>query len=221
MPGDPGQQSTYNERSTERSYDPSGHSPIDDYGNSDRIKITVPSLPSTGFAPNRITLLPHQPKEKAYEGLGDLWLEIPVLGVKVSIMGIPQSASGWDLTWLWDQAGYLEGTAFPTHAGNSAITAHVTLSNGQPGPFANLYTMYWGQRVIIHAYGQQYIYEVREVRRIWPGNLSVLRHEDQSWLTLLTCYEYNEQAGDYRYRIAVRAVLVKVILEDDSPPDSK
>jgi len=37
-----------------------------------------------------------------------------------------------------------------------------------------------------------------------------MRHQDQSWVTLLTCKGYNEDTGDYDLRTVVRAVLISV-----------
>ena len=98
-------------------------------------------LPGTGFAPGRVTALPAQPADRRYTRVSDLTLDIPKLGVQVPIVGIPRAGNSWDLTWLWKEAGWLNGTAFPTWAGNSVLTAHVYLSNGQPGPFVNLHTL--------------------------------------------------------------------------------
>jgi LPXTG-site transpeptidase (sortase) family protein len=210
IPLDPGVQSSYNASSTERFYDPLDPAGVDDYRTTSRVTINRPPLPKTGFAPGRVTALPAQPQEKEYKQLDTLTLEIPRLGVKLSILGVPISAQGWDLTWLSNQAGWLEGTAYPTLAGNSGLTAHTYLADGTPGPFVNLGSLYWGDNVYIHANGSKYIYEVREVRLLWPEDVSVLRHEEYSWLTLITCREYNEKARDYTYRVAVRAVLVRV-----------
>ncbi|MFN3742017.1 MAG: sortase, partial [Anaerolineales bacterium] len=210
LPGDvSAPQSDYNNTSTERYYDPL--SPVNVYGVQASIAITVPRLPRTGFAPGVLTDIPPQPADKAYTDLGDFWLEIPKLGVKMPIVGIPAKGEEWDLTWLWDQAGWLEGTAYPTHAGNSALTAHVYLPNGQPGPFLNLGELRWGDQVIVHLGGQRYIYEVRQVRQVSPYSLSPLRHEDLPWLTLITCREYDARTNSYRYRVIVRAVLIKVV----------
>jgi sortase (surface protein transpeptidase) len=52
--------------------------------------------------------------------------------------------------------------------------------------------------------------EIREVRLVWPDDTSVLRREEYDWIMLITCREYNENKDDYTYRVAVRAVLVKV-----------
>jgi LPXTG-site transpeptidase (sortase) family protein len=144
------------------------------------------------------------------QDLGDLWLEIPRLNLQLPIVGVPLRDDGWDLTWLWDEAGWLEGTAYPSWAGNTVLTAHVYLPNGEPGPFVNLHTLYWGDTVILHANGQRYIYQVRSTRRVYPGDTSIINHEDEDWLTLLTCQGYNERKDAYDYRIVVRAVLLKV-----------
>jgi hypothetical protein len=40
------------------------------------------------------------------------------------------------------------------------------------------------------------------------------QHEVLPWITLLTCRGYDEQSDTYRWRTAVRAVLVSVLNED-------
>jgi LPXTG-site transpeptidase (sortase) family protein len=167
-------------------------------------------LPDTGFPPGKITLLPKQPPAKAFQDLGELWLEIPALNIQAPIIGVPQSGSGWDVHWLWDQAGYLEGTAFPTWNGNTGIAAHTYLPSGTPGPFANLEKLVWGERVVIHGWGQRYIYEVRTISRVWPDDLSVLQHEEYDWITLISCDGFDEGSGRFQQRLVVRAVLITV-----------
>ena len=166
---------------------------------------------STGFAPDMVTMLPEQPTGLAYTP-SELWIEIPTLGIKQQIVGIPQTEAGWDVSWLADSIGYLQGTAFPTWAGNSVLTGHVTGADGLPGVFAHLGTLDWGKQIIIHAYGQKYIYEVRTVDK-WsnPDSTRVIeKHEELPWLTLITCRGYDEETGTYRYRTVIRAVQVKV-----------
>jgi LPXTG-site transpeptidase (sortase) family protein len=135
-------------------------------------------------------------------------LEIPDLGIKIPIVGVPAVENSWDVNWLWDQAGWLEGTAYPTWNGNSVITSHVYLSNGLPGPFVNLKTLKWGDEIFIHAHGNRYIYKVHSVSYVAPDDESVLQHEEQSLLTLVTCFGYNETSDSYRYRVVVKAVRV-------------
>ena len=40
--------------------------------------------------------------------------------------------------------------------------------------------------------------------------MSVFRHEEKPWLTLLTCKEYDKITSSYRSRLVVRAVLLRV-----------
>jgi LPXTG-site transpeptidase (sortase) family protein len=201
-------QTDANPRSFERFYNPGDG--IDTYGRNDDAVIRIPrQLPWTGFAPGVVTSLTAQPANLEYEELGDLWIEIPVLGLRLPITGVPFVDGNWDLTWLGKQAGYLEGTAFPTMNGNSGITAHVYNADGTPGPFVNLGTLKWGDEIIIHSQGTTYHYEVREVNIVYPDQIASLRHENQSWVTLITCKGYNSKTGEYKQRIEVRAVLVE------------
>jgi LPXTG-site transpeptidase (sortase) family protein len=209
LPGDESApQSTWNSLSTERDYDPGD--PVNIYGLGASSSIQIPRLPDTGFAPGRVTPLSPPPTSKMYEDMGGMWLGIPDLNVWVPIVGVPMGADEWDLTWLWGQAGYLEGTAYPTWPGNTAMTAHVVLPSGMPGPFARLGDLRWGDRILLRAYGRSYIYEVRQVRYVHPGDLSVLRHEQYDWLTLITCASYDHVNDRYLHRVVVRAVLVEI-----------
>ena len=172
--------------------------------------VTVPLLPATGFAPDQITERMPQPEEKSYAAYGDMRLEIPKIHVDIPIVGVPKLASGWDLSWLNGEAGYLAGTAFPTWEGNTALTAHVYDADGNPGPFAQLSSLQYGDRFTIRHLGLRYTYEVRSVRQVAPDDLRVLSHETYDWVTLLTCKGYDEDSGLYALRTAVRAVLVIV-----------
>ncbi len=187
---------------------------LSDFTYNFRVIAARASLPATGFAPDRVTILPAQPESKAY-GKADMWLEIPVLGIEQPIVGIPK-LDEWDVSWLGDQIGYLNGTAYPTWAGNSVLTGHVTNSNGDPGPFAQLGTLKWGDRIIIHAFGQKYIYEIRSVDR-WtnPKDTRMLeKHEELPWVTMITCTGYDAKTGTYRWRTVVRAVQIRVVDEE-------
>ncbi|PWH18671.1 MAG: hypothetical protein DDG60_00110 [Anaerolineae bacterium] len=212
--GQPVSLSDYNDFANERWYDPADAAGINNYGASSTITINAPAaLPATGFAPGRMTQLPAQPAEKAYTNLGNMWLEIPSLGLNLPITGVPLTEDGWDLTWLSNQAGYLTGTTFPGQVGTTGLTAHVTLADGTPGPFRNLDKLYWGNVIILHADGYRYTYEVREMRTVLPSDFSVFKEDGYTWLTLLTCKGYVPWLDTYNYRYAVRAVLMKVEYE--------
>lgn len=167
-------------------------------------------IPVTGFPQGEVTRLDAQPAAKAYAST-EILIEIPKLGLKTSIVGVPQTDNGWDVSWLGRNAGWLNGSAFPTWKGNSVITAHVWDAYNKPGPFAGLIDLQYGDQIRIHAYGQIYTYEITESSLVLPSNISsAFRHEEKSVLTLITCEGYQEKNGTYTHRRMVRAVLVKV-----------
>jgi len=167
-------------------------------------------LPDTGFRPGVISVLPIQPDSMLYSQQ-DMHLEIPALKLDLPVVGVPQSGNGWDVTWLGESAGWLNGTAYPTWAGNSVITAHVWDAFNNPGPFAQIKDLKYGNSIRIHAFGQVYTYEVRENRTVQPNQAkTVLKHEDKAWLTLVTCENYSDLFGSYTSRRMVKAVLVSI-----------
>jgi LPXTG-site transpeptidase (sortase) family protein len=171
----------------------------------------VKNLPSTGFSQEAVTELPAQPAARAYAAYSDLLLKIPSIGVSLPIVGVPLGDTGWDVTWLGERAGWLNGTAFPSWSGNSVITGHVWDANNQPGPFVKLKALRYGDQVRIYAWGQMYTYAVRQNELLAPTQISAaLKHEEASWITLLTCEDYNTLGETYTSRRMVRAVLVNV-----------
>ena len=172
----------------------------------------VEEIPATGFAPGMITLLP--PATVTYKDLGNLWIEIPNLNVRSAITGVPFEDNTWDVTWLYDQVGWLQGTAFPTWAGNSVLTAHAYTADGLPGPLAFLRSLKYNDRIIVHYGGMKYTYALRSNFLTAPGTTSwITRHEKLGWITLVTCQQFNEKTQSYTYRRVVRAVLVDVGLD--------
>lgn len=137
-------------------------------------------------------------------------LEIPGLNVKIPIVGVPKKNGTWNVSWLADQAGWLEGSAFPSWKGNSVLTGHVYLASGLAGPFVNLNKLKYGDKIVIHVHGQKYIFEVQTNAIVTATDSAVIKHEEKSWLTLVTCKDYDEQTKTYKNRVVVRAVLVKV-----------
>ena len=162
-----------NPLSTERFYAPG--SSLNDYTLTAAASVMPILLPETGFAPGRVTRLPAQTAEKAYTALSQISLEIPALDVEIPVMGVPRSAAGWDLSWLGEQAGYLEGTTYPSWDGVTVLAGHTTLPSGLPGPFSGLSSLRWGDELILHANGQVYVYEVRQVRLVQPDDLSAFQ----------------------------------------------
>lgn len=175
------------------------------------IQYDINGLPATGFAPGALTLLPPQPENIRYHSEGGLRLVIPAFGLNTAIVGIPEITGNWDVTWLGANAGYLEGTAFPTTPGNTVLTGHSYLANGAAGPFSRLSTLKWGDKIEILAWGQKYLYEVRETSLVDPEDTGVItKHETLDWITIITCQGYDEKNARYDRRVVVRAVLISV-----------
>jgi LPXTG-site transpeptidase (sortase) family protein len=157
------------------------------------------------------TSIPSYPVGAPYHSLGDLWLEIPAQNVRAAITGVPLKSQGWDLTWLRNQIGWLEGTAAPTWTGNTVLTAHAYTADGAPGPFVALKNLKYGDSVVIHSGGYVYTYQVKTKALVSANNTSLLtKHEDQDWVSLVTCQTYDEATASYKYRVVVRAILVTV-----------
>jgi LPXTG-site transpeptidase (sortase) family protein len=137
-------------------------------------------------------------------------LVIPSLGVNIPVVGVPKRDGTWNVAWLADQAGWLEGSAFPSWSGNSVLTGHVYLASGLPGPFVNLNKLKFGDQVVVYAFGQKYTFDVQTNEIVNPTDRSVMKHEEKPWLTLVTCRDYDEKTSTYKSRVVVRAVLVDV-----------
>jgi LPXTG-site transpeptidase (sortase) family protein len=174
----------------------------------------INKLPDLGFAPGVTTKFSVQSPGKQYGDMGQMILEIPTLGVSIPVVGVPVNGGEWDVSWLGNQAGYLEGTAFPTWKGNSVISGHVYLQNGLPGPFSNLEMLKWGDKINIHSWEQDYVYEVRGTSLVQPDDLSVLDATQLPWVTLVTCKGYDPVSDSYQWRVVVKAVQVQILGED-------
>lgn len=186
-------------------------------GASGGTTVSTTLIPMTGFAPGRITDLSGLPVTR-YKALGGATLEIPALDIKLRIVGVPKKDNTWDVNWLLNNAGWLEGSAFPGYSGNSVLTSHVTLQYGQPGPFANLHKLKAGDKILVHAFGSLYVFEVRSVDRLSPSNPSIMKHEEKPWLTLFTCADFYDKGSTYLRRLVVKAVLVDTQAEPYQSP---
>ncbi|NPA93288.1 MAG: sortase [Chloroflexi bacterium] len=184
-----------------------------------QLVVLDPVLPETGF--------PHRSQVAGFTqaavpaarmvGQAALWLEVPALGIQAPVQGVPLTSQGWDVSWLGDEVGWLEGSAFPTRAGNTVLVGHVWNADNTPGVFAGLKTLGYDDLIVVHAWGQRYVYAVREKQVLRPEDVrSLWAPRSYDWLTLLTCADYDPQADTYQARLAVYAVLVAVT-PDDNP----
>jgi LPXTG-site transpeptidase (sortase) family protein len=165
-------------------------------------------IPVTGFAPGRVTKMDID-SHPTY-GAASLTLDIPVIKVKTDIVGVEHKNGNWDVSWLQNQVGWLNGTAYPTWKGNSVLTAHVVGADGKPSVFSGLKHLGVGEYIFVDHSGYRYTYQVLTNSIVEPDDSSVMKHEEKSFLTLITCDNYDEKTGTYLNRVVVRAVLVDV-----------
>ena len=170
---------------------------------------SLTGLPSTGFPGGSVTELAAQPDDVSYLET-EMQLEIPALDVLIPIIGVPGTEAGWDITWLGESAGYLEGSTFPTWEGNTVLTAHNYTADGKPGPFNKLETLKFGDVITIHAWNRDFIYEVRIRDIVNPDDTSLLNASEYDMITLITCKNYDESSDSYLNRVVVQAVLVDI-----------
>jgi LPXTG-site transpeptidase (sortase) family protein len=114
------------------------------------------------------------------------------------------------VSWLQNQVGWLNGTAYPTWKGNSVLTAHVVNADGKPGVFSRLKSLGVGEYIFVYGAGYRYTYKVVSNDVVQPTDASVMKHEDKSFLTLITCDTYDAKTGTYLHRVVIGAALVDV-----------
>jgi LPXTG-site transpeptidase (sortase) family protein len=165
-------------------------------------------IPVTGFAPGRVTKM-EIASHPTYSATS-LTLDIPVIKVETSIVGVEYQNGNWDVSWLQNQVGWLNETAYPTWKGNSVLTAHVVGADGKPGVFSGLKALGVGEYIFVHNAGYRYTYKVVSNAYVQPNDSNVMKHEEKSYLTLITCDSYDEKTGIYLRRVVVRAELVDV-----------
>jgi len=165
-------------------------------------------IPVTGFAPNTETKLDVLARP-LYDTTG-LMIDIPVLKIYAPISGVQFKDGYWDVSWLQGQVGWLDGTAYPTWKGNSVLMGHVINADGKSGVFSRLKALGVGEYIFVYNSGYRYIYKVVSNKSVQPNDISVLKHEEKSYLTLITCDKFDAKTATYLTRIVVRAVLVDV-----------
>ncbi len=115
----------------------------------------------------------------------------------------------WNLDYLYNQAGHLEGTANLDEGGNFVLAGHVELGDGQPGPFARIGELRKGDLISIFrdnsAAAEVILYAVTDVLIVAPNDFSVIRNRGYEELTLITCTDWDAQKYDYLKRVVVRA----------------
>ena len=138
---------------------------------------------------------------RAYEDSAKKWnhspmaiLEIPSMHLKVPVF------DGTDALTLNHAVGRIGGTALPGGPGNIGIAGH------RDGFFRGLRDIRLGDEIDLRTHGGTDLYTVDHIQIVAPRDVSVLRPQDKSAVTLVTCYPFYF-VGNAPKRFVVTAYL--------------
>lgn len=143
------------------------------------------------------------------EGVGTR-LVIPKLNLDAPIVISPIKNQTWQVDHLDQAIGHLEGTAAPGSNSNMVLAGHVTLAEGVYGPFAGLAQLSPGDVLTVYQGDQKFNYVVDGYQIVGRTAIEVTHPTQTGQLTLITCNNWNNEAGRYEQRL-----VVKSHLEDD------
>ncbi len=160
-------------------------------------------LPETGFSAVRPQVITEKPMDLNYKPLG--WtIQIPELSMQTEIVHIPTVNGKYEVTWLGDAAGLLEGSALPGE-GRAVIAGHNHLNTMEAGPFAMLRQMEINNRIfILKPSGELSAFVVYANEKIAEDDAAGLERIANAYpdsLTLITCEDERAEGGYTSRRI--------------------
>ncbi|MBQ4514614.1 MAG: sortase [Anaerolineaceae bacterium] len=169
------------------------------------------NLPATGFSSFHRTVLREQPLNLSYKPVR-MSLQIPALNVEAELVSVPLSGDFWQVDWLGQNAGVLEGSALPGE-GISIVAAHNTLSNMEFGPFALLSTLELNDVIMVSdQHGGMQRFRVFANELLAPDDMAKLAaaaEQDQNTLVLITCENELPEGGYLNRRVVFAKPAVK------------
>ncbi len=135
---------------------------------------------------------------------------IPALNLDTVVRYVPYDGYTWLIAGLTQEVAWMGNTSWPGLGGNTALAGHVTLRNGDDGPFRNLADLASGDTITLYTQENKYVYRVREQQTVNDGDFSILDQSQGSQLTLITCAGWDPENKIYMSRLAVFSDLVQV-----------
>ncbi len=134
-------------------------------------------------------------------------LQIPVLNIRTELVTLPLKDGIWQVEWLKDRAGVLEGSAMPGN-GISVVAAHNTLNNTEYGPFAMLSAAEINDMIMVNTENGSFSsFRVYANVLLEPDDMQKLAEiagQEENSLVLVTC-ENESVGGGYLNRRVVFA----------------
>ncbi|HKI85992.1 MAG TPA: class D sortase, partial [Thermoanaerobaculia bacterium] len=162
---------------------------------TEQVKLTAIDAASTALDRHAVprSSLRRPPAPRPGDLLG--WLKIPRVKISAAII------EGTAAKELRKAIGHVPGTAVPGQSGNIALAAH------RDSFFHGLKRIRKGDEIDLLSFAGERAYRVSSIEIVPPTTVSVLREEDRSVLTLLTCYPFN-WIGSAPSRLVVRALPI-------------
>jgi LPXTG-site transpeptidase (sortase) family protein len=136
-----------------------------------------------------------------------VWITIPRIGVKSSIMAVGAQGSAYQVPSF--DVGHHADSANPGEPGNSVFNGHLeTIDAGRV--FARLRELRVGDAVYVYTSTHRLDWVVQQVRTVPNTDHSFILPTADTRITLYTCAgRYNPLARDYTHRLAVVGGLVR------------
>lgn len=161
----------------------------------------IPEWPKTGLTGK----ISNKPASVSYQPL-NIELIIPSLDLYTEIVSLDIVDGEWQIEWLGENVGLLQGTQFPGE-GLSIIAGHNTLNQYEYGPFALLAGMEMGDRFFIRMNdGVLKIFEVCANEKIDSHDIAALYEASSGYdsvIALMTCEDELPEGGYANRRIIV------------------
>lgn len=131
---------------------------------------------------------------------------IPAIDVDVPVVVVPIRNDTWDVKQITHEVGHLQGTASPGDSSNVVMAGHITLTNGDYGPFRGLAQLQPGDEILVYVGDREvYIYTVDLVKTVQATDVEVAYPTTEPILTLITCVNWDPVQGRYNNRLVVVA----------------
>ncbi len=130
---------------------------------------------------------------------------LPTAGVTAPVIEVYLDGESWDVQYLGQNAGHLQGTAWFGDTGNVVLAGHVEMPDGSAGIFAGFDDLNLGDPVILTLNDAQQRYSITSITTVAPDDLSVLYPTQTDRITLITCDSYDFLQNTYQDRLVVVA----------------
>lgn len=115
-----------------------------------------------------------------------LQISIPELFIDLTVKRAEVIDGYWEV--FEGSAGWGSGSGFPGEKGNQVIFAHA-----RDGLFLPLLYVEKGMEINVSTKAETYVYEVMEIKEVYPNQLEVIQPTSEEVLTLYTCSGFQDK----------------------------